>query len=557
MTVTATTRAGAASHEAVSWSSINWQKVHRNVRRLQARIVKARQEGRWGRVKALQHLLTHAFSAKALAVRRVTENQGKRTSGVDGETWHTPTKKAEAIQQLRQRGYRPQPLRRIYIPKSDGIRQRPLSIPVMKDRAMQALYLLALDPIAECQADPNSYAFRKGRSPADAIEQCHIILSPANRAKWVYEGDIQACFDEISHDWIASHIPIDKSILHKWLKAGFIDKKALYPTDAGVPQGGIISPVIANLALDGLESQLKARFPKVKVNFVRFADDFVITGQSKELLEDEVGPLVEHFLAERGLQISPIKTHITHIDDGFDFLGQNVRKYNGKLLIKPSQKSVKALLTKVRTLIKNSGWQSAGHLLMRLNPILRGWTNYHRHAVSKETFRYIKNIIFQMLRRWIKFRHPTKSWKWRKAKYFRSVGNRNWVFYGEIVGKDGKTHTVNLFDVAGVTIKRHVKIKGAANPYDPDWEPYFEKRLDQQMIATFKGRNQLLALWHSQKGCCPVCGEKITQQTGWNNHHIVWRVHGGSDGVENRVLLHPNCHHQVHILKLDVAKSRP
>lgn len=561
MTVNTTAKAvkdaGAASRGEVEWHTIEWQKVYRNVRRLQARIVKAMQEGRWGKVKALQYLLTHSFSAKALAVKRVTENKGKRTPGVDGEIWNTPSKKAGAIGTLKRRGYRPQPLRRIYIPKSDGIRKRPLSIPVMKDRAMQALHLQALDPIAEGMADPNSYGFRKERSQADAIAQCYIILSQKNRAEWVYEGDIKACFDKISHEWLVKNIPMDKTILTKWLKAGVIEKEVFHPTEEGVPQGGIISPVIANLALDGLERELRKRYPKAKVNLVRFADDFVITGRTKELLENEVAPLVEEFVKERGLEISPEKTRITHIKDGFDFLGQNIRKYKGKFLIKPSRKNVKALLKKVRQNIKTSGSMSAGRLIARLNPIIRGWANYHRHVVSKETFTKVDQAIFRAIWRWAKRRHPNKSRKWIKKKYFKSIGKRNWVFWGEIEGKGGIPRTIELFNVPGVTIKRHIKIKSAANPYDPEWEPYYEKRLGVKMADELKGRRQLLYLWQEQNGLCPVCKQKITKLTGWHNHHIVWRVKGGSDKAENRVLLHPNCHRQVHSQKLEVAKPRP
>ncbi len=192
--------AGAASHETASWQTINWSKAHRVVRRLQARIVQATQAGRWGKVKALQRLLTHSYSGKVVAVRRVTENHGKRTPGVDGETWSTPKKKATAVQRLRQRGYHPQPLRRVYIPKRSGTNQRPLGIPVMTDRAMQALYLLALDPIAEVTSDPNSYGFRLGRSPADAIAHCFTVLSNRYAPQWIFEGDIRACFDALSHD---------------------------------------------------------------------------------------------------------------------------------------------------------------------------------------------------------------------------------------------------------------------------------------------------------------------------------------------------------------------
>ena len=292
------TPAGAVSHIRVDWHAIDWQKVNSNVRRLQARIVKATQVGRWGKVKALQHLLTHSFSGKALAVRRVTENGGKRTPGVDGETWSTPEEKARGIHELRRRSYKAQPLRRVYIPKSNG-KMRPLGIPTMRDRAMQALYLLALDPIAETTADPNSYGFRKERSPADAIEQCHTVLNVRRGARWILEGDIKSCFDRISHNWLLVNVPMDKTILQQWLKAGFIEGSVLYPTGEGTPQGGICSPVLANIALDGLERRLREKYPKAtsksrkaKVNLVRYADDFIITGSSRELLENEVKPLV-------------------------------------------------------------------------------------------------------------------------------------------------------------------------------------------------------------------------------------------------------------------------
>jgi len=561
MTVNTTARAdrvtGATSPETVEWHAIDWHKAHRNVRRLQARIVKAMQEGRWGKVKALQRLLTHSFSGKALAVKRVTENKGKRTPGVDGEIWNSPTKKAVAIGTLRRRGYRPQPLRRTYMPKSDGKRKRPLSIPVMKDRAMQALHLLALDPVAEYLADPNSYAFRKERCQADAIAHCFNLLSQRNRAEWIYEGDISACFDRISHEWLVMNIPMDKTILGKWLKAGFIDKYILYPTDEGVPQGGIISPVIANLALDRLEIELRKRYRRAKVNLVRFADDFLITGSSQELLANEIAPLVEEFLKERGLELSPVKTHITHIDNGFDFLGQNIRKYKGKLLIRPSRKNVKTFLHKVRKVIQTSGARRAGQVIVRLNPIIRGWTNYHRHIASKRTFSKVDHAIFKTLWQWAKHRHPNKPHQWIKKRYFHASGHRNWVFCGEIKDKEGKPRKAHLVKATGVPIKRHTKIKGAANPYDPAWEVYFEKRLGLKMADNLKGRRQLLYLWQEQNGICPVCDQKITQLTGWHNHHIIWRVNGGSDKTENRVLLHPNCHRQVHSQKLEVVKLRP
>ncbi|MCI0563929.1 MAG: reverse transcriptase domain-containing protein [Nitrososphaera sp.] len=330
---TTTSLTGASSLTGEGWHDINWRKAHQNVRRLQARIVKATQEGRWGKVKALQRLLTHSFSGKALAVKRVTENQGKRTPGVDGKTWSTPASKMAGLKSLKQHGYQAQPLRRLYIPKSNG-KKRPLGIPTMKDRAMQALYKLALDPIAETTGDPNSYGFRKERSTADAIMQCFIVLSQKNAAQWILEGDIRSCFDEISHDWLLTHTPTEKQILHQWLKAGYIERHHWHETESGTPQGGIASPVLTNMTLDGLEVELKKKFPRHKghkVNLVRFADDFIVTGSNPELLEYEVKPFIKEFLRERGLHLSSQKTHITHIEDGFDFLGQTIRKHGDQL----------------------------------------------------------------------------------------------------------------------------------------------------------------------------------------------------------------------------------
>ena len=554
---------GAASHIVEGWHDIDWQAAQSNVRRLQTRIVKATQEGKWGKVKALQHLLTHSFSSKALAVRRVTENHGKKTPGVDKMIWDDPEKKATAIRQLRQRDYHPQPLRRIYIPKSNG-KQRPLGIPTMRDRAMQALYLLALDPIAETIGDPNSYGFRPGRSAADAIEQCFIALGQESCAQWILEGDIKGCFDAISHEWLETHIPMDKTILRKWLKAGYMEEHVVYPTEAGTPQGGICSPVLANLTLDGLERKLRELYPtntprakRAKVNLVRYADDFIITGSSKELLEQVVMPLVETFMRERGLQLSQEKTHITHIEEGFDFLGWNVRKYNGKLLIKPSKKAAQTFLETIRMHIKKHQQASAGRLVEILNPIIRGWVNYHRHVVSKKTFHSVDHAIFQSLWHWAKRRHPNKSASWVKKKYFRTIEGRDWRFFGTSPTPKGDFLTRTL-EIAGHTpIRRHVKVQGKANPYDPEWEAYFEKRLTTRMKNTLKGRRILLNLWLEQQGICPVCNQPITTETEWDNHHIQWRSQGGSDKASNRVLVHPNCHRLIHSQRLSVVKPRP
>jgi RNA-directed DNA polymerase len=559
--MTAATQAGALSRVDLNWLAVDWQAAHRVVRRLQARIVKATQEKRWGKVRALQHLLTHSFSGKALAVKQVTENSGKRTPGVDRVVWNTPAKKEAAVQALKQRSYQPLPLRRLYIPKSNG-KMRPLGIPTMKDRAMQALYLLALDPVAESSADLNSYGFRRERSTADAIAQCFIVLGTNQSSQWILEGDIKACFDQISHDWMLAHVPMDNAILRKWLKAGFIDKNTLHPTEAGTPQGGIASPALANLTLDGLERVLRERFPKLGqgrsalVNMVRYADDFIITGRTKELLESEVIPLVIEFFKARGLELSTEKTRITHIEEGFDFLGQNVRKYNGKLLIKPSRKNVRAFLDKVRGIIKTNKQAKAGNLIALLNPVVRGWAYYHRHAASSSVFRKVDSAIFDCLWQWARRRHRNKSSRWIFKKYFERLDGKRYFFRERSRDENGKPRIARLFRAASVPIIRHVKIRGDANPYDPHWEAYFEGRLDVKMEANPKRRQQLLRLWLRQDGLCAECGHKITRMTGWRSHKIIWRVYGGSDTMSNRVMLHPPCHSRVHGRELEVVNPR-
>jgi RNA-directed DNA polymerase len=558
---------GAVSREAAEWYAIDWQAINRNVRRLQVRIVQATKEGRWGKVRALQHLLTHSYSGKVLAVRRVTENDGKKTPGVDQEMWDTPEKKTQAVQALKRRGYQSQPLRRVYIPKSDGKTMRPLGIPTMKDRAQQALYLLALAPVVETTADKNSYGFRQQRSCADAMVQCFLALRSAN-TQWILEGDIKSCFDKISHDWLLAHVPMDRVILQKWLKSGYMEKHVLHDTTDGTPQGGIISPALANGALDGLERLLQEKYPagrrlkslggeKPCVNLVRYADDFVITSKSKELLEGEIKPLVEQFLQERGLELSPTKTVITHVEHGFDFLGQNVRRYpNGKLLIKPSKKNVGTFLDAIRRIIKDAHGVSAADLIDQLNPKIRGWANYHRHVVSKRTFGRVDHTLFSSLWQWARRRHPNKSPRWFKPKYFDRRGNRDWSFFGEPCDDEGRPNKVWLYYAKSTPIKRHVKVKGEANPYDPTYETYFEEREGAHMLETFRGTRTLRYLWHEQRGLCTQCNTKITRITGWRLHYCVPRVKGGSTGAMNCVLLHPECHDRVHRQRLPVSKPR-
>ena len=546
--------AHARSGSTTDWRDIRWSDCHRRVRSLQSRIVKAWQEGRRRKVRALQRMLTRSRSGKALAVKRVTENQGKRTPGVDGEAWSTPETKSKAVLSLRARGYKPRPLRRVYIPKSNG-KMRPLGIPTMKDRAMQALHLLALEPIAECTADGNSYGFRPKRSAADAMVRCQQILARKPCSKWILEGDIKGCFDNINHDWLLAHVPMDRVILRKWLKAGFIEVRTLWPTEAGTPQGGIISPTLANMTLDGLERELSKRFHwRSLVHLVRYADDFIITGKSKELLENEVKPLVANFLRERGLELSPEKTSIAHIDRGFDFLGWNVRKYDGKLLVHPSKKSVRSFWEQFRATLRQYAAHEQSVLIGWLNPLVRGWANYHRCANSGRCFRKMHHSIWLALWRWARSRHTNKIRPWIAKKYFHRFGYRAWVFAAPAQSKNGKREWVRLLDLIDVHKRIHIKVRAEANPFDPEWEAYFELRQQQQMRQVLESR--LRKLWLQQKGRCPLCRQLITVETHWHLHHIVWKVHGGSDRLDNLALLHPNCHRQVHSRWSDVATHR-
>jgi RNA-directed DNA polymerase len=530
----------------VTWAGINWAEVQRQVRRLQTRIVKATQAGRHNKAKALQWLLTHSFSGKALAVKRVTENKGKNTPGVDNVTWKSPRAKTNAIASLTRRGYSPLPLRRVLIPKKNG-KTRPLGIPVMKCRAMQALYLLALEPIAETTADLNSYGFRPERSTADAGGQCFVSLAKRANAEWVLEADIQGCFDKISHDWMIANVPTDKAILEKWLKAGYVYQNELFPTKAGTPQGGIISPVLANMTLDGLEARLAEKFPRakttgLKMNMVRYADDFIITGRTKEWLENEAKPVVVEFLAERGLVLSPEKTKVTYIKDGFDFLGWNIRKYNGKLLMKPSKANVKAHLDKIRDIIKGHKAVKQAELIRMLNPVLRGWANYHSHVVAKETFARVDNQVWSMLWRWATRRHPNKGARWVKEKYFQTQGTRSWVFVAKEEKEDGTGHELTLLKEADTPVQRHIKIKADANPHDPRWEQYFESRWARKTLNSARGRAKLYRVWLQQDGICLTCQEPITKGSPWGVRHTVMRTDGGTDAASNLQLHHLDCH---------------
>jgi len=476
-----------------AWKSINWTQAQKQVRSLQLRIAKATREGKKGKVKAMQWLLSHSMAAKALAVRRVTQNKGAKTPGVDLVRWTTPTQKLNAAKSLVRNGYKADPLRRLYILKKNG-KLRPLGIPTMKDRAMQALYLFALQPVSETLADRGSYGFRKFRSCHDALERCYIHLARKDSATWVLEGDIKGCFDNISHQWLMDNTLIDKKILQHWLKAGFWENKRLFPTDMGTPQGGIISPTLANIALDGLEKEIDAAFGIVirpdgcrknnihKIHLIRYADDFIVTASSKEILQDKVKSLIEQFLLKRGLQLSQEKTHITYIYNGFDFLGQNIRMYaKGKLLTRPSKASILSVKEKLKEIILRHRGSNAARLIFHLNPVITGWANYHRHACSKKAFYLLDRILFRNLWNWARRSHNNLGYRKIVSLYFKTLGNRRWVFFGKFA--DGKTICLRSFGY--VKIRRHRLIRGEANPFDPKWVDYLTKRKSASKINWF------------------------------------------------------------------------
>jgi RNA-directed DNA polymerase len=463
---------------AEQWESIDWQHVKHEVNRLQTRIAKAQARRDANRVKRLQCLITHSYYAKAYAVKKVTSNKGKSTPGVDGSLWTTSAAKMKAVLSLTNQCYRSMPLRRVYIDKKGKKKKRPLGIPTMYDRAMQTLYALSLEPVAEVTADMRSFGFRKGRCAQDACEQAFSVLARIESATWVLEADIAACFDNISHDWLIDNIPVDKKVLRQFLKSGFVHNGELFPTRAGSPQGGSISSLLANITLDGIERLIQDQYHrsaggninsyqrgKAKVNLIRYADDLIATAKTKEIAE-EVKGLISQFLNERGLSLSEEKTAITHINDGFDFLGWTFRKFKGKLIIKPSIKSVKALAGKLSEIILQEGKaHTQDTLIIRLNQVLQGWTNYHRHVVASQTFSLLDNAIYHKLDRWARRRHPNKGRRWIKDRYWHTRRGNNWRFM---------TQENLLMSAAAIPIIRHPKLKISKNPFlDPE---YFQQR---------------------------------------------------------------------------------
>ncbi|GAK61634.1 RNA-directed DNA polymerase [Candidatus Vecturithrix granuli] len=461
------------------WRQIRWQEVMQELRRMQAEIVKAERTGQQRRVFALQDQLVQSQAARLAAVRQVTSNDGKYTPGVDGDIWKAPQQKMQAVEKLAQKGYRPEAARRVYIPKDDN-RTRPLGILTMTDRAMQALYALALDPVAETRADPHSYGFRKYRGTADAILACADIFAEKDPPQWVLEADIEECFDSISHAWLLRHIPMDQALLRGWLQAGYMEKGTFHHVRRGLPQGGIISPILANMTLDGMEAMLTTYFQhnakisaRSKIAFVRYADDFIVAGASKKMLQDEVKSLLSNFLKERGMRFSMKKTTITPVSEGFDFLGYHLKLDSalfgrGTVKITPSQKSMRRVLRSIEQAIGSRPEASNVQLIQAINPIISGWTRFYAFTDAREAFIALDRAVYELLYARVKQRAPHLWQRKQREACFAKIDKESPVLRGE--------HDEQLVCARQTPFAPHIQINPECNAYDPAWAAYLHKR---------------------------------------------------------------------------------
>ncbi|MBC6478309.1 MAG: group II intron reverse transcriptase/maturase [Hormoscilla sp. GM7CHS1pb] len=541
------------------WKTIPWQKLERVVFKLQKRIYRAAQEGNRQKVRKLQGLLNRSWSAKMIAVRQVSQqNQGKKTAGVDGVKALTPKQRQELVSQLRvTKKVKAKPTRRVWIPKPGGDEKRPLGIPTMHDRALQGLVKQALEPEWEAYMEANSYGFRSGRGCHDAIEA--IFNSIKTKPKWVLDADIAKCFDRISHsallDKLNTTSPIRRQI-RAWLKAGVIDQGTWQTTETGTPQGGVISPLLANIALHGLEKEVmslaQTKKEKAKLTIVRYADDFVVMHDDRSMIEQARG-VVEDWLKGIGLELKAEKTRISHTlegeSPGFDFLGFNIRQYkmgkhrsgknsNGttlgfKTLIKPSNKSIRKHKEQLSQIVKSHKCTPQTALIAKLNPVIRGWSNYFRTVVSKETYNDMDNHLWKLLWQWATRRHHNKSGQWIAKKYWTTEGKNHWVF----AGKSREIGEITMAKHSETEIVRHVKVKGTASPFDGNLV-YWSQRLRKSPDVS----TRIIKLLKRQDGKCRLCGLTFKDGDKWEVDHILPTSRGGKDWYANLQLLHDYCH---------------
>jgi RNA-directed DNA polymerase len=436
-----------------------------------------------------------------LAIRRVTqENQGKKTAGIDGKTYGSAKDRIALVKEMQLYSpWRVQPTKRVYIPKKDG-KLRPLGIPTIVDRVAQAMVKSALEPSWEARFEANSYGFRPGRSTQDAMVHCWIYLNRRVHHQWALDADIKGAFDNISHEFILKSIGRvpGHTLIRQWLKAGYLEKETFFATDGGTPQGGIISPLLANIALNGMQQVLPTG-----LGYVRYADDFVITAKTRSELERCI-PVIERWLAARGLVLNKEKTRLVSMKQGFNFLGFTVRHYrNGSCLITPEKVKVLDFIQSIRNWIKSNQSADPYAMIRYLNPRIIGWTNYYKAFVSKRTFSYVKEQIWKQLWRWCLRRHPTKKATWVKRKYFTTLNGQDWVFFGLQPTNEGHK-TIYLTQIHKVPIKRHIKVRGAASPDNPDLKQYWEKRKYAMTKSRFtKAASRRIA--ESQNYRCPIC----------------------------------------------------